>query len=60
MADLAAQLDQLQAACTNVAHTLGHYRDELIHDGFSSDDALELCIDLQRAVIFGDNRTPPV
>lgn len=51
--DLVAALDQATAALRDVAHLLGDYRAELVASGFSSDQALELCLDMQRAVIFG-------
>lgn len=49
--DLVAALDQAEAALTDVARTLGRYRLELIAAGFDGEDALELCLDLQRSMI---------
>jgi len=57
--DLIAALDQLRAAMADVAEALGSYRHQLMHAGFDSEDALELCLDLQRVVIFGDRSPQP-
>lgn len=51
-AALVAALDQADAALRVVAGMLGDYRRQLVEAGFSSDDALELCVDLQRIIIF--------
>lgn len=55
MPDLVAALDQLGASLRDVAAILGDYRRQLVAAGFPEEDALDLCIDLQRAVI---DRTP--
>lgn len=52
--DLVALLDQARAALTDVALLLADYRRQLIDAGFDRDDALELCVELQRAIIFID------
>lgn len=51
--DLVAALDQARAALVDVAQMLGDYRGRLIAAGFAPDEALELCIEVQREVIFG-------
>jgi hypothetical protein len=51
--DLVAALDQATAALVDVARMLGDYRRGLIAAGFEPDEALELCIEVQREVIFG-------
>lgn len=45
--DLVAAIDQLRAGLGDVARLLGGYRSELIAAGFSPDEALELCRDIQ-------------
>lgn len=50
---LAAAIAQAGPALTRVAHMLASYRDELIAAGFPHDEALELCLDLQRDIIIG-------
>jgi hypothetical protein len=49
--DLIAALDQLQAALTDVARVLAGYRRMLILAGFGLDEALELCLAVQREII---------
>ena len=51
-AGLIAALDQFNAALADVARALGNYRQLLVDAGFDRDEALELCIDVQRAVLF--------
>jgi hypothetical protein len=55
---LVAVLDQAEAALRDVAGMLGTYREHLVAAGFDREDALELCLDVQRAVIFGDYEPP--
>lgn len=53
-AGLIALLDQAKAALTDVAKMLGEYRQLLMAAGFPADDALDLCLDVQRAILFAD------
>ena len=57
-AALVAILDQANAALQDVADMLATYRQLLVAAGFSEDDALELCLQVQRAVIFGKQSEP--
>lgn len=56
--DLTSALDQARAALLDVAAVLGKYRDYLVEAGFNRDEALELCIEVQREVIFGYGEGP--
>jgi hypothetical protein len=51
---LAAAVGQLEAALRDFARTLGGYRRELIAAGFPPDEALELCLELQRMAILSE------
>lgn len=53
-ADLVAALDQVAAALRDMAVVIGRYRLQLIEQGMDRDDALELCLALQRRILFGD------
>lgn len=50
---LAAAISQAGPPLRNVANLLAGYREQLIEAGFPHDEALELCLDLQRDVILG-------
>lgn len=54
ISDLTAALDQAGAALADVAGMLGDYRRQLVDAGFTPDEALELCAELQQAAIFRD------
>jgi hypothetical protein len=51
---LVAAIDQAGAALKDVARILGEYRAELVLAGFPPDEAMELCLDLQRDIMLGD------
>jgi hypothetical protein len=51
---VAAVMAQADAALSDVAKMLGGYRRELIAAGFDPDEALELCLELQRAALIED------
>lgn len=50
---IAAAIDQAARPLRDVAHMLAWYRGELEKAGMHPDEALELCLELQREMIIG-------